>query len=133
MMFPLRIMDVIKLRRGAVDVQLENVRPIVVAGEIVPQLHLDAEIEIAVGIEDAFLGAHRAGDDAAQWIDDQRCRRSNPGLRRNFSPAGPACSISIMRSSTVPQAETTNALLICAKACESMATRFRSGSPLVGK
>ncbi len=38
-----------------------------------------------------------------------------------------------MASSTVPQAETTNALLICAKACELMATRLRIGSPLVGK
>ena len=38
-----------------------------------------------------------------------------------------------MRSSTVPQAEITNALLICANACESTATRLRSGSPLVGK
>ena len=55
------------------------------------------------------------------------------GSRRNFSPSGPACSISIMRSSTVPQAEITKALLICAKACESMATRLRNGSPLVGK
>ena len=27
----------------------------------------------------------------------------------------------------------TKALLICAKACESMATRLRSGSPLTGK
>ena len=55
------------------------------------------------------------------------------GSRRNFSASGPACSISIMCSSTVPQAEITNALLICANACESMATRLRSGSPLVGK
>ena len=38
-----------------------------------------------------------------------------------------------MRSSTVPQAEITKALLICAKACASMATRLRKGSPLVGK
>ena len=38
-----------------------------------------------------------------------------------------------MCSSTVPQAEITNALLICANACESIATRLRSGSPLVGK
>ena len=38
-----------------------------------------------------------------------------------------------MRSSTVPQAETTKALLICANACELMATRLRRGSPLVGK
>jgi hypothetical protein len=55
------------------------------------------------------------------------------GLRRNFSAAGSGASISIMRSSTVPQAETANALLICANACASMAIRLRSGSPLLGK
>ena len=55
------------------------------------------------------------------------------GLRRNFSAAASGSSISIMRSSTVPQAEITNALLICAKACASTATRLRKGSPLVGK
>jgi len=33
----------------------------------------------------------------------------------------------------MPHADTTNALLICAKACESTATRLRIGSPLVGK
>ena len=55
------------------------------------------------------------------------------GSRRNFSPAAPTCSISIMRSSTVPHAEITNALLIWANACESMATLLRNGSPLVGK
>ena len=55
------------------------------------------------------------------------------GLRRNFSASGLGLSISIMWSSTVPQAEITKALLIWAKACESIATRLRSGSPLVGK
>ena len=38
-----------------------------------------------------------------------------------------------MRSSTVPQAAITKALLICAKDCASIATRLRSGSPLTGK
>ena len=38
-----------------------------------------------------------------------------------------------MRSSTVPQAAITNALLICANDCASMATRLRKGSPLTGK
>jgi hypothetical protein len=34
----------------------------------------------------------------------------------------------IVSSSTVPQAEITHALLIWANACESIATRLRSGS-----
>ncbi len=55
------------------------------------------------------------------------------GLRKNFSASAFGSSISIIRSSTVPQAETTNALLIWAKAWESTATRLRIGSPLVGK
>src|SRR5215204_1810243 len=55
------------------------------------------------------------------------------GSRRNFSASGGARRTSIMCSSTVPQAETTNALLIWANAWESTATRLRIGSPLVGK
>ena len=55
------------------------------------------------------------------------------GLRRNFSPSGPTSSLRMVSSSTVPQAEITHALLIWANACESIATRLRSGSPLVGK
>ena len=66
-----RAVHAIELRRGAVHVQLENIRPVVVAGEVVPQLHLDAELQVAVGIEDRLLGTKRTGDDAAQWIDDQ--------------------------------------------------------------
>ena len=34
-------------------------------GEVVPQLHLDAELDVALGVEDALLHAHRARDDAA--------------------------------------------------------------------
>src|SRR5262249_55734829 len=45
----------VELRRRAVDLQVENVWPVIVAGKVVPQLHLDADLEIAVGIEDAFL------------------------------------------------------------------------------
>src|SRR5262245_62462464 len=55
----------IELRRRAVDLQMENVGPIIVAGEVVPQLHLDADLEVAVGIEDALFCGHRASDDAA--------------------------------------------------------------------
>jgi hypothetical protein len=51
-------------------VHLENIGAIVVAGEVVPQLGQDPELEIAVGIENALLGAHRAGDDAAVGRDD---------------------------------------------------------------
>jgi RNA polymerase sigma-70 factor (ECF subfamily) len=38
----------IKLRRRAIDVNLENVGTVVVPGEIMTELHLDAEIEIAI-------------------------------------------------------------------------------------
>src|SRR5689334_10572368 len=60
----------VDVRRRAVDVQLENVRPIIVAGEIVPQLHQDAELEIAFGVEDSFLRAHGPRQDAAVRRDD---------------------------------------------------------------
>src|SRR3954469_23500958 len=40
----------IKVRRRPVHVKLENVRPIVMAGEVVAQLRQDAELEIALGI-----------------------------------------------------------------------------------
>ena len=55
------------------------------------------------------------------------------GLRKNFSASGEGSSIAIMRSSTVPQADTTKALLICANAWLSTVTRFFIGSPLTGK
>jgi len=44
---------------------MENIRPVVVSGKVVPQLHLDAELEIALRVEDAFFRAERSGDDAA--------------------------------------------------------------------
>src|SRR3954452_19511142 len=55
----------IELGHGAVDLEMENIRPVVVAGEVVPKLHLDAEVEVAFGIENALLRAHGSGDDAA--------------------------------------------------------------------
>jgi hypothetical protein len=60
----------INVRGAAIDLKLKDVGAIVVPGEIVPQLHADAEIEIAIGIEDAFFGAHRTGDDLAVGSDD---------------------------------------------------------------
>src|SRR5947209_5697566 len=60
----------IEPRRRAVDLQVKNVRPIVMAGEIMTQLHLHAELEIALRIEDALLGAHRPRQDAAVRPDD---------------------------------------------------------------
>src|SRR5438067_293652 len=38
-------------RRRAVDLQVKNVRPIVMPGEIVAQLHLHTELEIALGVQ----------------------------------------------------------------------------------
>ena len=66
------VVHAVKLRRRAIDVHLENVRPVVVAGKVMPELHLDGEIEIALGVENAFLRSHRPGDDARQRVDDQR-------------------------------------------------------------
>ena len=60
----------VKLRCSAIDLKMENVGPIVMAGEIVPQLHGDPELEIALRIKDAFLGSHRSGDDPAVGRDD---------------------------------------------------------------
>src|SRR5215510_15866743 len=39
----------IEFRRRAVDLQVEDIRPVIVAGEVVPQLHLNADLEVAVG------------------------------------------------------------------------------------
>src|SRR5262245_60006156 len=41
----------VEMRRPAIHVQLKNIRPVVVAGEIMPQLGEDAELEIAVGVQ----------------------------------------------------------------------------------
>ena len=38
----------VKLRCSAIDLKMENVGPVVMAGEIVPQLHGDPELEIAL-------------------------------------------------------------------------------------
>ena len=95
--------------------ELENVWPVIVAGKVMSQLHLDGEFQITVGIQIAFFRPHRPSDDSAHRIDDQ-ATAAQSGFRRNFSPSGPTLSISIMGSSTVPQAEITKALLICAKA-----------------
>ncbi len=73
------VVHAVKLRRGAIDMHLENVRPVVVAGKVVAQLHLNAEVEIAFGVEDAFLGAHRPRDDPRQRIDDQRPAAATQG------------------------------------------------------
>src|SRR4029079_10768959 len=56
------VVHVIERRRGAVDVQVENVGTIVVPGEVVTQLHLDRLLEIAVGVEDAFFRTQGPGD-----------------------------------------------------------------------
>ncbi len=64
--------DGIELRGGAVNVQMKNVRPVVVSSKIVSQLHLNSEVKITFGIENALFRSHRAGDDPAQGIDDQR-------------------------------------------------------------
>ena len=40
------VVHAVKLRRRAVDVQLENVRPVVMAGKVVPQLHLDRDFTV---------------------------------------------------------------------------------------
>src|SRR3954468_4541688 len=53
------VVHAVELRRGAIDLQMENVRSIVVASEIVAQLHLHADLEVAVGVENALFGAHR--------------------------------------------------------------------------
>jgi len=119
-------------RRAAVDLQLENVRPVVVAGEVVPQLGEHAQLELAIRIENALLGAHGPGDDAAVRRHDDAAAAAI-GIAAEIFRLGPTFSIPIICSSTVPQAETTNALLICAKACASTETRLRIGSPLVGK
>src|SRR5262245_11926228 len=62
----------IKLRRCTVDVEMENVGPIVMTRKIVAKLHLNTEIEVALRIKDPFFRSHRTGDDAAQRINDQR-------------------------------------------------------------
>lgn len=62
----------VKLGRCTIDVKVKNVGPVVVPCKIVPELHLNAKIEIAFRIEDAFIRSHRPGNDAAQRIDDQR-------------------------------------------------------------
>src|SRR5262245_31472012 len=49
----------VEMRRRAVDMQLENVGPVVVAGEVMPELGQDAEIEVAVGVKNPLFGAHR--------------------------------------------------------------------------
>jgi hypothetical protein len=103
----------VKLGSRAVDVRLKNIRPIVVPGEVVTQFHLNSHFKIAIGIENALFGAQRPGDDAAHRIDD-KATAAAVRIAQEFFTSGPHASISIMRSSTVPHAEITKALLICA-------------------
>src|SRR6185503_9813471 len=49
------VVHTVELRRRAVDVHLENVGAVVVPGEIMTKLHLDRQIEIALGVENTFL------------------------------------------------------------------------------
>src|SRR5262245_30828292 len=60
----------IKPRGRTIDVQVENIGPVVMAREVVPQLHLNADLEVAIGIEDALLSAHRSRNDAAVGRND---------------------------------------------------------------
>src|SRR3954467_14186862 len=64
------VVHAVELRRRPVDLQMKYVRPIVVAGEIVAQLHLHADLEIAVRVENAFFGAHRSRDDTVVRRND---------------------------------------------------------------
>jgi hypothetical protein len=43
----------------------------VVAREIVAELHLDSDLEVEIGIDDALAGAEGPGEDAAVGGDDQ--------------------------------------------------------------
>src|SRR6476660_4900606 len=61
----------IELWRRAIDLQMENIGPIVMSGKIMPKLHRNAKVEVAFGIENAFLHTHRTGDDPAVGSDNQ--------------------------------------------------------------
>jgi hypothetical protein len=54
-----------------VHAHLEDVGPVVVAREIVAELHLDSDLEVEIGIDDALAGAEGPGEDAAVGGDDQ--------------------------------------------------------------
>ena len=68
---PLASMNRVKVRSAPINVELKNVRPVVMAGEVMPQLHCNSELEIALGIENAFLRSHWPGKDPAVRPDDE--------------------------------------------------------------
>src|SRR3979409_2126570 len=65
-----RAVDGIDARCAAVDMDLENVGAVVMTGKVVAQLGEDAELEIALGVQNSLLRAHRAGKDTAVGRDD---------------------------------------------------------------
>src|SRR6185437_282726 len=74
-----------------------------------------------------LLRAHRAGEDARVRRHDDAAAAAI-GIAQEFFGRRPGRKLFDHRL-----VDTTNALLICANACESTATRLRIGSPLVGK
>src|SRR6266850_3932401 len=65
-----RAVDGIDARCAAVDVDLENVGAVVMTGKVVAQLGEHSELEIAFGVQNSLLRAHRAGQDTAVGRDD---------------------------------------------------------------
>jgi len=63
-------MDVIELGRRAIDMKLENIGAIVMAGEVVPKFHLNSEFKIAIGVKNPFFRSHWPRNYSTHRIDD---------------------------------------------------------------
>jgi len=94
-------------RSPTIDRQPKHVRPVVVTGEIMAELHLDAELEIQVGIQDVLRLT-------VEWS----CEYASVGTNNHRTAAnvGAPQEFLVIRSSMTPEALITKAFDICAKA-----------------
>ena len=59
------------LRWDPIHFQMEDVRAVVVTGEVVPQLHAGADLQVAFGVENALLAPQWPCEHVAIGRDDQ--------------------------------------------------------------
>ena len=108
----------VDLRQAAVDLHVEDIGSVVVTGEIVAQLHLNATFNIAVGIQDALLRALEQG----RLRPEEGLRRV--AARHDASPAQVALAWTLRHENVVsiPKAARRAHVLANAKAADLVLT-----------
>ncbi|MGH6670869.1 MAG: hypothetical protein ACRECV_02700 [Xanthobacteraceae bacterium] len=76
--------DAVDVRSPAIDLQLKKVGAVVMTREVMTQLHVDAELQIALGVEDSLFRSHRTGYDPAIGRSDHAAAAAT-ALRKNRS------------------------------------------------